>query len=33
MGRHAVRITDGKPEGRAVDGFWYEKTDLAADFD
>ena len=30
---HAVRITDGKPEDRAVDGFRYAEADLAADRD
>jgi hypothetical protein len=30
---HAVRITNGKPEDRAVDGFQYKETDLAADRD
>lgn len=30
---HAVPITDGKPEDRAVDGFRYEQANLAADCD
>ncbi|MGN6173114.1 MAG: hypothetical protein ACTHPS_09200 [Streptosporangiaceae bacterium] len=30
---HAVRITDGKPEDRAVDGFRYAEADLVVDCD
>jgi hypothetical protein len=30
---HAVRITDGQPEGRAVDGFRYAEADLVTDCD
>jgi hypothetical protein len=30
---HAVRITDGKPEDQAVDGFRYAEADLVVDCD